>query len=76
MRESIPGRPATYDADTPREASDWDRLVADARAKVTAWANDPTTKPDEFAAAAVEVERRQDRRRDARWHRANQALGG
>lgn len=80
MRESMPGRPdpakPTYDPDTPRDTSEWDRLVTEARAKLTEWANNPATEPDEFTAAAAEVERRQDRQRDARWHRARMDLGG
>lgn len=80
MRESMPGRPdptkTTYNPGARREPSEMDRLVADARAKLTEWANDPSTQLDEFAIAAAAVERRQDRLRDAAWHHARIALGG
>lgn len=80
MREIMPGRPDpakdVYEPDTPRDTSAWDRLVAEIRSKAVELANGPHTRPDEFAIAAAEVERRQQHRRDARWHRARMALGG
>jgi hypothetical protein len=77
MRSSMPGsQPATYDPDAPRDTSDWDRIVAEARIALTQQVNDPAAQPDEFAIAAAKVERRQERLRDAAWHRARMALGG
>jgi hypothetical protein len=74
MRESVPGRPATYDPDEPRPPSEWQKMCADLEPVRQQLRNAPP--PDELQLAAVMAEEKSRRRRDHRWHRARAELGG
>lgn len=78
MRESMPGRldpeKPVYDPDEPRPPSEWQQMC-DALAPIRQRLR-TSPRPDEFQVAAAKADRQKKHRRDARWHRANQALGG